>query len=83
MTKNKLYAAALAAALCLTAAPVAAMTQKEFIDLCRTGSASEVALALSDAKLSAAANVGGVSRSYAPMDAVTAVINPSSSLIFS
>ncbi len=61
MSKKKLYAAALAAALCLTAAvPVAAMTQKEFIDLCRTGSASEVALALSDAKLSAVSHVGGV-----------------------
>ena len=48
MNMKKLHAAALAAALCLAASAAGAMTQKEFIELCRTGSASEVALALKD-----------------------------------
>ncbi len=41
------------AALCLLCGVASAMTQKEFIDLCRTGTAEEVALALTDTKLSA------------------------------
>ncbi|MBR1896297.1 MAG: ankyrin repeat domain-containing protein [Pyramidobacter sp.] len=60
MNMKKLHAAALAAALCLAASAAGAMTQKEFIELCRTGSASEVALALKDTALSAERAVDGV-----------------------
>ncbi len=51
--------AGILATLCLLCGVASAMTQKEFIDLCRTGSAEEVVLALSDKKISAIRPAGG------------------------
>jgi ankyrin repeat protein len=58
MKKRILFAGI--AAVCLSAAPAAAMLQSDFVNLCREGSPSEVALALQTGKVSAASAVQGV-----------------------
>ncbi len=60
MKRRKIaIAAGLISALCLLCGVASAMTQKEFIDLCRDGTAEEVVLALTDKKISALRPAGG------------------------
>ena len=59
MNKAKKFVASLAV-FCLSAGGASAMTQREFVDLCRDGSPAEITLALRDEKLSPARAAGGV-----------------------
>ena len=59
MNKAKMFVASLAV-LCLSAGGAAAMTQREFVDLCRDGSPAEITLALRDEKLSPVKAASGV-----------------------
>ncbi|WP_302294720.1 ankyrin repeat domain-containing protein [Pyramidobacter piscolens] len=59
MNKAKKFIASLAV-FCLSAGGASAMTQREFVDLCRDGSPAEITLALRDEKLSPARAAGGV-----------------------
>ncbi len=52
--RKKIPVIAVFAAFCLLSGSALAVTQREFVDLCRTGSAEEVALALQDKGISAA-----------------------------
>lgn len=59
MNATKTFVASLAV-LCLSAGGVSAMTQKEFVDLCRDGDPAEITLALRNEKLSPVKAASGV-----------------------